>query len=311
MKMVSLIILLVLGLNNLNFLLGLEKEEYELVLKIKPPTPFQHPYGFEITADGRLYVTDSGNNRVCVFTTSGKFLFDFGEEKLKEPSDVAFDAEGNVYVSSCATDRVEKFTAEGEYLNQTLGPISKPEGVCVDSKGNIYVVSKGSHRVYKYTSQHQRLKHWGKKGNKPGQFNKPYGIAVDGADNIYVADSNNNRIQKFDSEGNFISQLTGSPQYSFQAPEDIAFDQEGNFYVTEAKAERVQKFSPNGKLLACWTLKEFNALGCIAVDLQNNVYTTCYFGNCIYKFAKKNKNIQPTNKERGTKSDECSPNPFR
>jgi DNA-binding beta-propeller fold protein YncE len=253
-------------------------------------------------------VTDSGNDRVCVFTTEGEFLFDFAVSG--EPSDVAFDAEGNVYVSACDRRRVEKFTAQGESLNQSLKPISKPEGVCVDSAGNIYVVSKGSNQIYKFNPQHQLLKKWGGRGSESGKFNKPYGIAVDADDYIYVADCNNNRIQKFDSEGNFISQFTGSPQYPLQRPEDIAFDQKGNFYVAEVGTERIQKFSPDGELLARWSLEEFNALGCVAVDTQNYVYATCYFGNCVYKFAKRNENIEHNKKTPKINLGDCFPNPL-
>jgi sugar lactone lactonase YvrE len=260
------------------------EEEYELVLKITPPSPFEHPYGLGISPDQRLYVTDSGNDRVCVFSTSGEFLFAFGQGELSEPSDVAFDQEGNVYVSSCDEGRVKKFTANGEYLNESLEGLSQPEGVCIDSQGNIYVVNKGSNQIKKFNSQHELVATWGGPGNGPGEFNTPYGIAVDAQDYIYVADCNNDRIQKFDSEGNYITEWGGAP-YPFDGPEDIAFDSEGNFYVAEVETERIQKFTSNGEFITKWGLDEFQNLGCVALDQEDNVYATCYYGDCVYKFA--------------------------
>ncbi|MCK4471945.1 MAG: 6-bladed beta-propeller, partial [Anaerolineae bacterium] len=59
---------------------------------------FQDPRGIAVDQDGNVYVADSGNNRIQVFDSSGKFLTQWGGEgdgpgQFKEPWGIAVDAE--------------------------------------------------------------------------------------------------------------------------------------------------------------------------------------------------------------------------
>ena len=53
-------------------------------------------------ASGNLFVADSGNNRVEVFSPTGKYLFQFGSAKLGtvNPVGIAFGENGDTYVSA-------------------------------------------------------------------------------------------------------------------------------------------------------------------------------------------------------------------
>src|SRR5262249_31715369 len=47
---------------------------------------------------GELWVTDTRNNLIAVFTTEGVPLFTFGSNEIKEPTKLAVDLAGRVYV---------------------------------------------------------------------------------------------------------------------------------------------------------------------------------------------------------------------
>jgi hypothetical protein len=73
---------------------------------------------------GHLYVSDSGNNRVEVFSPTGRFIRQFGSSITQEsghfvlPSDLVVDSKGNVYVSDAAQNVVEKYSPTGAFLWQ-------------------------------------------------------------------------------------------------------------------------------------------------------------------------------------------------
>ncbi len=63
------------------------------------PGKLQRPVSIAVYANF-LYVTDSGNNRVSVFTQTGQFVTTFGEGYLQQPEGITIDQDGYVYVGS-------------------------------------------------------------------------------------------------------------------------------------------------------------------------------------------------------------------
>lgn len=76
---------------------------------------FDSPWGISFDEQGRVYVADSANKRIQVFTPHGEFLFKWGELG-REPGtfdnsvDVAVDADGRIYVVDLNNQRIQKFS---------------------------------------------------------------------------------------------------------------------------------------------------------------------------------------------------------
>ena len=104
-----------------------------------------------------LYVSDTNNSCVHVFTKDGVHLRSIGhdEEELKLPS-----------------------------------------GLCVHGQ-YVYVTDVNSHCVFVFTTDGEYVTSFGQKGWKEGDFNHPYHIHVDNNGFIYVSDFFNSRIQFF------------------------------------------------------------------------------------------------------------------
>jgi hypothetical protein len=73
-------------------------------------------------SSGRLYVADSGNDRVNVFDEDGAFEFSFGEGVLDRPRSVAVDNDPasasyrDVYVADFGNARIVRFEPDGTFL---------------------------------------------------------------------------------------------------------------------------------------------------------------------------------------------------
>lgn len=110
---------------------------------------------------GALYVTDTMNFRVQVFSPEGVFLRKYGE------------------------------------VGANLGQFARPKGVAVDSGGNVYVTDAAFNNFQIFNQEGQLLLFVGGLGSKFGEFWLPAGIHIDERDRIYVVDQYNRRVQVF------------------------------------------------------------------------------------------------------------------
>lgn len=122
---------------------------------------FHYPVALTVDAAGRIYVIDSLNHRVQIFTAQGEFIRTFGT------------------------------------VGDGPGYFARPKGVAVDSEGNIHVLDAMFDNVQIFDAQGRLLMAYGGPGQAPGRFWLPSAIFIDARDRIYVADTYNQRIQIF------------------------------------------------------------------------------------------------------------------
>jgi DNA-binding beta-propeller fold protein YncE len=75
---------------------------------------FRQPDDLAIDALGRMYVTDTSNNRVQILNADGTFLASWGTRgskpgQLIAPTGIALDNAGNIYVTEGGNERTQKF----------------------------------------------------------------------------------------------------------------------------------------------------------------------------------------------------------
>ena len=179
---------------------------------------FNMPRGVTVDSSGTVYVTDTGNNRVCRITPTGlvQTITNYSNGITYRPDGIAIDSNGNLYVADDANNIICKITPTG-----VVSTIAGSSAGYADGQGT------------------------------NASFLNPVGIAVDSSDNLYVADVLNNRIRKITSTG-VVSTIAGSSQgytdgqgtvAKFNNPSGIAVDSSGNLYVADSDNHRIRKVS--------------------------------------------------------------------
>jgi ABC-type Fe3+ transport system permease subunit/DNA-binding beta-propeller fold protein YncE len=125
------------------------------------PGQIDRAEGMGMAPDDTLFVADSCNHRIQVFSAEGKFLREFGR------------------------------------AGSGLGEFSYPYDVRIDPTGLRYVCEFGNHRVQVFNEQNQPIEILGGPGADPSQMNNPWSIDFDSAGNLYIADSGNHRVLKY------------------------------------------------------------------------------------------------------------------
>lgn len=168
------------------------------------------PHGLSLGENGRIYLADTGNNRILVLDSRSEFdridLVPVGAiEGLHRPYDVSFSNAGT------------------------------PEDVSDD---RLYVAETGRNRVvaYSITSQgYRQTGAVGDLGSGPGHFAGPMALAVGRADGaqtpeVYVADAHNRRIVRLHDTGKDL-EWAGSREDDFDVATSLDTDHWGNVYA--------------------------------------------------------------------------------
>jgi len=235
-----------------------------------------------IDATGRIYVPDTGNNRIQIFSPNGTHFATFGSDgngnyEFECPTGVAISpVNGDLYVTDHCNQRIQVFSS-GHVYKATLGVLDEtgtdnqhfnwPWGVGLDASGNIYVADAENHRVQKCSLSGTSYTcttfagETGVSGEDFGHLSHPLGVAVDSAGRVYVADEWNNRVQVFDSTGAYLTTIGGAwgaNTGKMISPSGIALDSAGNVYVTDRDNHRIQKYAPG---VPGWRQANINGFG--------------------------------------------------
>ena len=122
---------------------------------------FNRAEGLGLDSAGRLYVADSCNHRIQVFSPEGKWLRSYGRPgtgpgEMSYPYDIRVDAAGYQFVCEFGNSRIQVFDAQDKLLEilggvgSAPGLFSNPWSIALDSQGNLYVADSGNHRVQKF-----------------------------------------------------------------------------------------------------------------------------------------------------------------
>jgi sugar lactone lactonase YvrE len=227
----------------------------------------------------RLYVSDTGNNRIQAFIRGNVFQLAFGgfgqnEREFDRVGGICSN-ETNVFIVDSGNSRVQIFDSKANYVAQfgtfgaQDGSFKFPTDIAINAD-RLYVIDSGNQRIQIFDLQGKFLSSFGKSGTAPGDFNSPTGIEV-AEGKIIVSDTGNNRIQIFDLLGVFQTSFGyyGTEEKAFNQPKGLCYD-DGKLYIAEAGNKRVQVFSLTGNFLSSLSYDGFKSPCGVAI-LDNKV----------------------------------------
>ena len=233
-------------------------------------THFNEPYGIAFDLAGRMFIADSRNHRVQVYTFSGgKPVYSAtigvtgvtGNDNahFNTPYRLAVDSSGGLYVVDNRNNRVQRCVLSGAWTCTTLdGGLNNPQGIAIDGNDNVYIAETGNSRIRKCIpggacSHFANVTDW------------TTDLAVDSDGAIYASAQFRHVIRKFSSTGNLIGThlgVEGVPYLTdgshYNQPR-VAIDGNDDIIVLEENGQRLLKLNPTGTLL--WAVGEPGVFG--------------------------------------------------
>lgn len=280
------------------------------------PGEFFHPVGITI-AKGRVYVSDTGNNRIQVFDTTGTFLRSFdgsgsASGPLQRPMHLAAavhqkSAVTHLVVPEYGNDHLHLFGRKGQSqgtigsTGSGPGQFDAPAGVALGDSARIYVADFYNHRVQLLRPRQPsgQIRQWGTpdtSGSSDGQFTYPTDVTLLPDGSLVVADAYNHRIQRFGPEGNHRwtvppnTAQPGSTKTRFNVATAVEAGPQGQIYVADYYNHRIKTFSAKGKRLATFGEQgsgegQFDRPIDVAFNRSGTLYVVDFGNNRIQVFA--------------------------
>ena len=269
-------------------------------------THFDTPRSIAFDSDGRLYVSDTENHRIQVYTVTvaGSIVHSTtigvtdvsGSDNahFDRPAQVVIDGSDHLYVADLNNFRVQRCTYVAGWTCTTFhgtgsdgsgsNELSWAYGLGIDGSDNIYIADGNNARVKKCDSG-------GSCSTFATGFDWPADVAVDSSGDVYVSDWSECTIREYNSNGVFQGRFAGASDVPyltddghFNAPYGVAVDSSGNIIVTEEQGHRLLKLNSGG--VAQWSVGQAGVIGsdnthfgdlwdgsvAVAVDSSGNIY---------------------------------------
>ncbi len=171
------------------------------------------PEGICVGPGDNLYIADTNNNRIQVWTSDGKPVKSIGsfgisamwrnDPQFDHPAGVLAIPDGQVYVADTNNNRIVLLDPNG-LVALSWGSqgarhrqFNLPRVVAQDHFGNIWVLDTGNSRVENFTNDGKFNFVWGSLGSQEGHLNFPQGMALNQIDQCVISDSGNFHMEIF------------------------------------------------------------------------------------------------------------------
>ena len=236
--------------------------------------------GLAVDKAGNVYVADTDNHRVQMFSATGAFRKQWNLGEGLTVPDVAVGPGGEVWATTQVDTRIVKL-GSGEEITAP----GSADGVAVDADGNVYVStsSDDTNAVVRYdkAASFAEAKRW-------GGLQWPGDVEVSSDGTVYVADTRGSppSVKRFEASGKLLKsiKLQMSATAGAGAQFGIGVDPDCNLWVTNPEKRNVMKYSPSGKVLATATSGDMVGLdvavgptGVVYVFDQNAPYSVVRF----------------------------------
>lgn len=200
------------------------------------------PVAVAVDGSGKLYISDSGNQRIRTVTTDG-------------------------IITTLAGDGTQGYGGDGGAA--AYAHLANPQGLAVDGSGNVYIADRDNHCIRKVDAGGIITAFAGTCGS-PGSdgdggaatkalLQSPAGVAVDAAGSVYIADTGNHRIRVVGSNGVIHAFAgTGSAGYGGDAgaaaaamldlPQGVFLDGTGVVYIADTGNQVVRSVALDGTI---------------------------------------------------------------
>ena len=184
------------------------------------------PAGLAVDSQGRVFFSDTGNNRVRVIGTDGR-IGTVLAGPLKAPTGLAFGPGGTLLIADTGNGMVRQLSSSGQLTTVASG-LRMPVDVAATADGRIYVADQRANRILQVDSQHAQSNFAGTgdprfggdgKAAASAYVNAPHAIELlPSGQELLIADSDNDRVRYVGSTDHVTRLAIAAPATSVTAP---------------------------------------------------------------------------------------------
>ncbi|HEV7942467.1 MAG TPA: SMP-30/gluconolactonase/LRE family protein [Solirubrobacteraceae bacterium] len=271
----------------------------------------KEPEGLAVSTSGKLYVADTGNNRVAVWslpeaaglheTYSTQFgTAGSGPGEFEYAAAPAVTPLGHVLVTDVTTNLIQEFSSQGKYLasyggtGESAGKFEGATGIAVNqATGDMYVGDCGAHSIQELNPKGEYIR-----SLTSSHLECPGEIAIDSSGNVWTGDMSADQVEEFSEAGSFLHVYgeKGEGDLQFNNPAGIIYANK-DIYIADSGNNRVQVMSTSGAYIGQFGSQgtqggEFEHPEGLAADAAGDVFVLDTGNDRIQEFSPTDKYIQ-------------------
>ena len=231
-------------------------------------------------------------------TQSGKYNISFTPNTREEHKLIVRLGGVDIPGSRCTLHAIPSPEMRGKPVNIISG-LNQPWGVVVTKNEETVVAECGAHCITILNKEGKKVKSFGTRGTKEGQFTNPRGVAISHDGHILVTD--NHRLQKLTFQGDCVKSVgnssKGSGPLQFNTPIGITVHPTTRqIFIADSNNYRIQVL--NNDLTYSFSFGEegsapelLNQPTDVTFDNEGYLYVVEWFGHCIKKFTSRGEYI--------------------
>ena len=259
---------------------------------------FAAPRGVTVNHQGKIVISESGNNRMQLCdeqgSCSGFGSFGVLSGEFDRPRGVAVNSADRIFIADRGNSRIESCSSTGSCTDfggsgTAVGKFASPRGVALDNQDMIYITDTGNNRVQICNAQGSCTA-FGSLGTGLTRFDSPAGIGIDSQGRVIVADRGNSRIKICTTSGTCTAFGSfGAAPGQFDGPAGIAIDSQDRIIVVDRFNNRIQVCTDQGSCSVFGSFGtgagQFNLPWGVAVDSQDRIIVADLGNDRIQVFA--------------------------
>ena len=218
----------------------------------RAPNEFYYPHGLAIHEEThQIFIANSENNRVDIFSETGDFFHQLGVGQLSHPWGIATHGD-SVYVSCTNDSTVSKFSLTELCLVRRIGGAGSDNGqfnnlrqLTTNPIGRVFIADQYNDRICIHDPDLNHLRNI----TLPS-MSQPFDVKVS-RDRLYVLCQNTNPcLHVLTLEGDKLhSLITRGEGMDVLHPYFFCLDPLNNFVLSDRRSNSIRVFSPEGNLL--------------------------------------------------------------
>ncbi|HHM01819.1 MAG TPA: hypothetical protein ENJ15_02320 [Caldithrix abyssi] len=181
---------------------------------------FLRPAAIDISPEKKVYVVDTGHNRIVVLDSGGRVTqtiggFGFEAEQFDEPRDIWSRSVVDIYVSDYNNRRLQRFDRQLNFLSFLEANSGLSEELqfdyaascAVSSQNELFLLSQNQDKVIKYNRNGDAEYAFGYLESASAELNEPQQIDIWRGDRLLVSNSGDSSVIVFDFFGNLLRRI--------------------------------------------------------------------------------------------------------
>jgi len=232
------------------------------------------PLGLAEDGLGHVFIADSFNNAVKIWTASDNALTTLVSSGLNLPQGVAVDSAGNVFIADTFNSAIKMWSVANSNMTTLVSSgLNLPGGVAVDGAGHVYIADTFNSVIKMWTIASSNMTTLVSSG-----LSYPSGVAVDHAGNVFIADTHNQAIKVWTAATRHVTTLVSS---GLLYPYGVAVDGAGNVFIADTHNQAIKVWTAATSNVTTLETLGLDEPGGVVVDGTGNVYVADSGNNAI------------------------------